>query len=94
MQKHAAETASLTRAHERNRCISEMSSTTAIPTLLRYSQAGFSKKSSSLVQIDRLGRSLLDLITMLDDLRSRGVKFHSLTGRSAQPRPRAAQCGR
>jgi DNA invertase Pin-like site-specific DNA recombinase len=28
---------------------------------------------------DRLGRSLRDLITMLDDLRTRGVKFHSLT---------------
>jgi hypothetical protein len=28
---------------------------------------------------DRLGRSLPDLITMLDDLRARGVKFHSLT---------------
>ena len=25
------------------------------------------------------GRSLRDLITMLDDLRARGVKFHSLT---------------
>ena len=29
--------------------------------------------------VDRLGRSLRDLITMLDDLRARGVKFHSLT---------------
>jgi DNA invertase Pin-like site-specific DNA recombinase len=29
--------------------------------------------------LDRLGRSLCDLITMLDDLRARGVKFHSLT---------------
>ena len=29
-------------------------------------------------KLDRLGRSLLDLITMLDDLRARGVKFHSL----------------
>ena len=29
--------------------------------------------------LDRLGRSLRDLITMLDDLRARGVKFHSLT---------------
>jgi DNA invertase Pin-like site-specific DNA recombinase len=26
-----------------------------------------------------LGRTLRDLITMLDDLRARGVKFHSLT---------------
>jgi len=30
-------------------------------------------------KLDRLGRSLHDLITMLDDLRQRGVKFRSLT---------------
>jgi DNA invertase Pin-like site-specific DNA recombinase len=30
-------------------------------------------------KLDRLGRSLRDLITMLGDLRARGVKFHSLT---------------
>ena len=30
-------------------------------------------------RLDRPGRSLRDLITMLDDLRARGVKFHSLT---------------
>ena len=30
-------------------------------------------------KLDRLGRSLRDLITMLDDRRARGVKFHSLT---------------
>jgi DNA invertase Pin-like site-specific DNA recombinase len=30
-------------------------------------------------KLDRLGRSLRDLIRMLDDLRARGVKFHSLT---------------
>jgi DNA invertase Pin-like site-specific DNA recombinase len=30
-------------------------------------------------KLDRLGRSLRDLITMLDDLRFRGVKFRSLT---------------
>lgn len=30
-------------------------------------------------KLDRLGRSLRDLITMLDDLRDRGVAFHSLT---------------
>jgi DNA invertase Pin-like site-specific DNA recombinase len=29
-------------------------------------------------KLDRLGRSLRDLITMLDDLSSHGVKFHSL----------------
>ena len=30
-------------------------------------------------KLDRLGRSLRDLITMLDDLKAQGVKFHSLT---------------
>jgi len=30
-------------------------------------------------KLDRLGRSLHDLITMLDSLRDRGVKFRSLT---------------
>jgi DNA invertase Pin-like site-specific DNA recombinase len=30
-------------------------------------------------KMDRLGRSLRDLIAMLDDLRARGVKFRSLT---------------
>jgi DNA invertase Pin-like site-specific DNA recombinase len=30
-------------------------------------------------KLDRLGRSLRDLIAMLDDLKQRGVKFHSLT---------------
>ena len=30
-------------------------------------------------KLDRLGRSLRDLITMLDGLRARGVKFQSLT---------------
>jgi DNA invertase Pin-like site-specific DNA recombinase len=40
--------------------------------------------------LDRLGRSLRDLIVMLDDLRARGVKFHSLTRQSTPRRPRAA----
>ena len=30
-------------------------------------------------KLDRLGRSLRDLISMLDDLKQRGVKFRSLT---------------
>jgi DNA invertase Pin-like site-specific DNA recombinase len=30
-------------------------------------------------KLDRLGRSLRDLITMLDDLKQRGIKFRSLT---------------
>ena len=30
-------------------------------------------------KLDRLGRSLRDLITLLDDLKARGVAFRSLT---------------
>jgi len=30
-------------------------------------------------KLDRLGRSLRDLITMLDELRERGIRFQSLT---------------
>ena len=39
------------------------------------------KQGDTLVvwKLDRLGRSLRDLITMLDDLKQRGVKFRSLT---------------
>ncbi|MBV8894165.1 MAG: recombinase family protein, partial [Acidobacteria bacterium] len=44
------------------------SATTKRPALLRC-----------LKKLDRLGRSLRDLITMLDELKQRGVKFRSLT---------------
>ena len=39
------------------------------------------KKGDTLIvwKLDRLGRSLRDLITMLDDLKQRSVRFHSLT---------------
>src|SRR5665213_239527 len=40
-------------------------------------------------KLDRMGRSLRDLITILDDLRARGVKFHSLTRQSTLRRPEA-----
>ena len=33
-------------------------------------------------KLDRLGRSVRDLITMLDDLKGRGVKFRSLADRN------------
>jgi hypothetical protein len=35
--------------------------------------------SADVCKLDRLGRSLRDLITMLDSLRDRGVKFRSIT---------------
>ena len=49
------------------------------PTLTRCLKA--LQKGDTLIvwKLDRLGQSLRDLITMLDDLRERGVKFHSLT---------------
>ena len=49
------------------------------PALIRCLKA--LKKGDTLIvwKLDRLGRSLRDLIAMLDDLRARDVKFHSLT---------------
>lgn len=49
------------------------------PALLRCLKA--LKKGDTLIvwKLDRLGRSVRDLITMLDDLRARGIKFQSLT---------------
>ena len=44
-------------------------------------------------KLDRLGRSLRDLITLLDDLKAQGVAFRSLTA-STRKRPRAAPCGK
>ena len=53
--------------------------TTKRPALLRCLKK--LKHGDTLIvwKLDRLGRSLRDLITMLDDLRARGLKFHSLT---------------
>lgn len=53
--------------------------TTKRPALLRCLKA--LKRGDTLIvwKLDRLGRSLRDLIAMLDDLKHRGVKFHSLT---------------
>jgi DNA invertase Pin-like site-specific DNA recombinase len=54
-------------------------STTKRPALLQCLKA--LKKGDTLIvwKLDRLGRSVRDLITMLDDLRERDIKFHSLT---------------
>ena len=53
--------------------------TTKRPALLRCLKK--LERGGTLIvwKLDWLGRSLRDLITMLDDLRARGVKFHSLT---------------
>jgi DNA invertase Pin-like site-specific DNA recombinase len=49
------------------------------PALLRCLKTLQPGDTLTVWKLDRLGRSLRDLITMLDDLRTRGVKFHSLT---------------
>src|SRR3984893_1706630 len=53
--------------------------TTKRPALLRYLKKLESGDTLIVWKLDRLGRSLRDLITMLDDLKQRGVKFRSLT---------------
>jgi len=53
--------------------------TTKRPALLRCLEALEAGDTLIVWKLDRLGRSLRDLITMLDDLKQRGVKFRSLT---------------
>ena len=53
--------------------------TTQRPALLRCLRILKSGDTLTVWKLDRLGRSLRDLIAMLDDLKRRGVKFHSLT---------------
>ena len=49
------------------------------PALLRCLKKLEHGDTLTVWKLDRLGRSLRDLITMLDDLKQRGVKFRSLT---------------
>jgi len=53
--------------------------TTMRPALLRCLKKLEHGDTLTVWKLDRLGRSLRDLITMLDDLKHRGVKFRSLT---------------
>ena len=53
--------------------------TTNRPALLRCLKTLKRGDTLTVWKLDRLGRSLRDLITMLDDLKQRGVKFRSLT---------------
>jgi DNA invertase Pin-like site-specific DNA recombinase len=53
--------------------------TTKRPALLRCLKKLEHGDTLIVWKLDRLGRSLRDLITMLDNLRDRGVKFRSLT---------------
>ena len=56
-----------------------MSHDEARPALLRCLKKLEHGDTLTVWKLDRLGRSLRDLITMLDDLKERGVKFRSLT---------------
>jgi DNA invertase Pin-like site-specific DNA recombinase len=53
--------------------------TTKRPALLRCLKKLKHGDTLAVWKLDRLGRSLRDLIAMLDDLKKRGVKFRSLT---------------
>ena len=53
--------------------------TTKRPALLRCLKKLEHGDTLTVWKLDRLGRSLRDLITMLDDLKQRGIKFRSLT---------------
>ena len=53
--------------------------TTKRPALLRCLKKVEHGDTLIVLKLDRLGRSLRDLIAMLDDLKQRGVKFRSLT---------------
>lgn len=53
--------------------------TTKRPALTRCLKTLRSGDTLIVWKLDRLGRSLRDLITMLDDLRAQGIKFQSLT---------------
>src|SRR5215470_16190897 len=53
--------------------------TTKRPALLRCLKKLDHGDTLIVWKLDRLGRSLRDLIAMLDDLKQRGVKFRSLT---------------
>jgi len=53
--------------------------TTKRPALLRCLKTLEAGDTLIVWKLDRLGRSLRDLIHMLDDLRARGVRFQSIT---------------
>lgn len=53
--------------------------TTKRPVLLRCLKKLEHRDTLTVWELDRLGRSLRDLIAMLDHLKQRGVKFRSLT---------------
>jgi len=68
--------------------------TTKRPALLRCPKTLQHGDTLIVWKLDRLGRSLRDLITMLDDVRSRGVKFRSLTEAIDTDTPTGGPCGK
>jgi DNA invertase Pin-like site-specific DNA recombinase len=62
--------------------------TTKRPALLRCLKKLEHSDTLMVWKLDRLGRSTRDVITMLDDLKHRGVKFRSLTEAIDAERPR------
>src|SRR5260370_32526313 len=65
--------------------------TTKRPALLRGLKALQDGDTLIVWKLDRLARSLRDLVTMLDDFHQRGIHFRSLTyNRTSTPRHRAA----
>ena len=53
--------------------------TTKRPALTRCLKTLRAGDTLTVWKLDRLGRSLADLIAMLDELKARGIRFHSLT---------------
>ena len=79
-QNPALQLAALKKAGCRTVFKDELSgATTKRPALLRCLKKLEHGDTLIVWKLDRLGRSLRDLITMLDDLKRRGVKFRSLT---------------
>ena len=68
--------------------------TTKRPALQRCLKALQPGDTLIVWKLDRLGRSLRDLITMLDDLRARGIRSSRSPRPSIPRRPPAAPCGR
>ena len=80
-QNSAMQLTALKRAGCKTICKDEgiSGTTTKRPALTRCLNALQDGDTLIVWKLDRLGRSLRDLITMLDDLKHRGVKFKSLT---------------
>jgi Enterobacteriaceae phage serine recombinase len=68
--------------------------TTKRPVLLRCLMTLEAGDTLIVWKLDRLGRSLRDLIHMLDEFKHRGIKFQSLTEAIDTETPTGAPCGK